>query len=97
MKTQGPVFGYDEDFVFVPADQDVFFECDSEIDRAFADGLSAAEVYDRVKALFASGPPIFALKASRPRRHPGVGSRLPTLPLVSSRPERLGRPKAKLP
>jgi len=46
-------FGYDEDFVFVTADQDVFFECDSEIDRAFADGLNAAQVYDRVKALFA--------------------------------------------
>jgi len=46
-------FGYDEDFVFTTADQDIFFECDSEIDRAFADGLNAADVYDRVKALFA--------------------------------------------
>jgi len=46
-------FGYDEDFVFIPADQDVFFECDSEIDRAFADGLTAAQVYDRVKTRFA--------------------------------------------
>ena len=45
-------FGYDEDFVFTTADQDIFFECDSEIDRAFADGLTAAQVYDRVKALF---------------------------------------------
>lgn len=45
-------FGYDEDFVFTMAEQDVFFECDSEIDRAFADGLTAAQVYDRVKALF---------------------------------------------
>jgi hypothetical protein len=45
-------FGYDEDFAFSTADQDVFFECDSEIDRAFADGLTAEEVYDRVKALF---------------------------------------------
>ena len=45
-------FGYDEDFVFTTADQDVFFECDSEIDRAFADGLTAAQVYNRVKALF---------------------------------------------
>ena len=25
-----------------------FFDCDSEIDRAFADGLTAEEVYDRV-------------------------------------------------
>jgi hypothetical protein len=46
-------FGYDEDFVFTVADQDVFFECDSEIDRAFADGLTAAEVYDRVGILVA--------------------------------------------
>jgi hypothetical protein len=46
-------FGYDEDFVFVPAVQDVFFECDSEIDRAFADGLTAAKVYERVKAIYA--------------------------------------------
>ncbi len=45
-------FGYDEDFVFTTADQDVFFECDSEIDRACAEGLTAAQVYDRVKALF---------------------------------------------
>jgi hypothetical protein len=45
-------FGYDEDFVFVPADQDIFFECDSEVDRAFADGLNARQVYERVKALF---------------------------------------------
>ncbi len=45
-------FGYDEDFVFTTAEQDIFFECDSEIDRAFADGLNAAQVDDRVKALF---------------------------------------------
>ncbi len=45
-------FGYDEDFVFYPADKDAFLECDSEIDRAFADGLSASQVHDRVKKLF---------------------------------------------
>jgi len=45
-------FGYDENFVFFTAEQDVFFECDSEIDRAFADGLTAAQVYDRVTRLF---------------------------------------------
>ena len=45
-------FGYDENFTFVSADGDTFFECDSEIDRAFADGLSAAEVYDRVIKLY---------------------------------------------
>ena len=27
---------------------DAFFDCDSEIDRAFADGLTAEEVYKRV-------------------------------------------------
>jgi len=46
-------FGYDDDFVFTTADQDVFFECDFEIDRAFSHGLTAAEVYERVKVLFA--------------------------------------------
>lgn len=30
----------------------MFFQCDSEIDRAFADGVSAADVYNRVVALF---------------------------------------------
>ncbi len=45
-------FGYDEDFVFTTADQNVFFECDSEIDLAFADGLTAAAAYDRVKDRF---------------------------------------------
>lgn len=45
-------FGYDEDFVFSPSDSAVFFECDSEIDRAIADGLTAAKVYARVEALF---------------------------------------------
>jgi hypothetical protein len=46
-------FGYADDFLFTSEDQDLFFECDSEIDRAFADGLTAAQVYERVKALFA--------------------------------------------
>ncbi len=34
------------------AEKDTFFECDSEVDKAFADGLSAAHVYDRVKKLY---------------------------------------------
>ena len=34
------------------AEKDIFFECDSEIDKAFADGLTAAQVYDRVKKLY---------------------------------------------
>ena len=31
---------------------DIFFECDSEIDRGFADGLNAKQVHERVNALF---------------------------------------------
>ncbi|MFO0929652.1 MAG: hypothetical protein U0736_21955 [Gemmataceae bacterium] len=45
-------FGYDENFTFTMAEKDVFFECDAEIDRAFADGLTAARVYDRVRTLY---------------------------------------------
>uniref|UniRef100_A0A7C2P305 Uncharacterized protein n=1 Tax=Schlesneria paludicola TaxID=360056 RepID=A0A7C2P305_9PLAN len=45
-------FGYDVNFTFYPDDQDIFFECDSEIDKAFADGLSADKVYARVKKLY---------------------------------------------
>jgi hypothetical protein len=45
-------FGYDENFTFDMSEKDTFFECDSEVDRAFADGLTAAQVYDRVKALY---------------------------------------------
>ena len=43
-------FGYDEDFIVLMHVSDAFFDCDSEIDRAFADGLTAEEVYDRVIA-----------------------------------------------
>jgi len=45
-------FGYDENFTFYMAEKDTFFECDSEIDKAFGDGLTAAQVYDRVKKLY---------------------------------------------
>ena len=45
-------FGYDENFTFIMVDRELFFECDSEIDKAFADGLPAAQVYTRVKSLF---------------------------------------------
>ncbi len=45
-------FGYDQNFTFNMPYSDIFFQCDSEIDRAFADGLSAADVYDRVIAVF---------------------------------------------
>lgn len=45
-------FGYDENFTFQLDIADIFFECDSEIDRGFANGLTAAEVHQRVIALF---------------------------------------------
>lgn len=45
-------FGYDEDFIVSMYVSDAFFDCDSEIDRAFADGLTAEEVYDRVIAYY---------------------------------------------
>jgi hypothetical protein len=45
-------FGYDENFTLTMPEKDTFFECDSEIDRAFADGLTAAQVYDRVRRLY---------------------------------------------
>jgi hypothetical protein len=45
-------FGYDENFTFQMAEKDTFFECDSEVDKGFADGLSASQVYDRVKKLY---------------------------------------------
>lgn len=45
-------FGYDENFTFYMADKDTFFECDSEIGKAFGDGVSTAQVYDRVKKLY---------------------------------------------
>jgi len=41
-------FGYNEDFIVLMHISDAFFDCDSEIDRAFADGLTAEDVYDRV-------------------------------------------------
>jgi hypothetical protein len=42
-------FGYDDLFTYAPEDQDIFFECDSEIDRALADGLTAAEAFQHVQ------------------------------------------------
>lgn len=45
-------FGYDVNFTFHMDEADVYFECDSEVDRAFADGLTAGDVYKRVRALF---------------------------------------------
>ncbi len=46
-------FGYDADFTFPLNDtKAMFFECDSEIDRGFAEGLTAQQVYERTFALF---------------------------------------------
>ena len=45
-------FGYDENFSFQPDIADLFFDCDAEIDRAIADGLTATNVMQRVRAVF---------------------------------------------
>lgn len=45
-------FGYSDNFTYPPILAEVFFECDSEIDRGFADGLTADQVYQRVVARF---------------------------------------------
>jgi hypothetical protein len=45
-------FGYDGDFAFHPDESEPFLKCDCEIDKAFADGLSAARVYRRVMKLY---------------------------------------------
>jgi hypothetical protein len=45
-------FGYDENFTFHFDFADLFFECDAEIDLAFAEGLTAKKVDARVRALF---------------------------------------------
>jgi hypothetical protein len=45
-------FGYDAKFVFEHTKPGIYLECDSEIDRAFAEGLTADEVYKRVIKLF---------------------------------------------
>jgi len=45
-------FGYSDNFTYPPILEQIFFECDSEIDRGFADGLNADEVFQKVKARF---------------------------------------------
>ena len=90
-------FGYDEDFVFTTGEQDIFFECDSEIDRAFADGLTAEQVYDRVKALFARRAA--DLRAQGKLTAATLESDLDCLRCPSSPPgpNAWGDPRAKLP
>jgi hypothetical protein len=45
-------FGYSDEFTYPPILAEVFFECDSEIDRGFADGLTAGQVFKKVLARF---------------------------------------------
>ena len=45
-------FGYDDNFAFDSQSRVACLDCDAEIDRGFADGLSAGEVYDRALAAF---------------------------------------------
>ena len=44
--------GYDENFTFNPTFSDVFYNCDSEILRALADGATVAEAVKRAKDLY---------------------------------------------
>lgn len=45
-------FGYSENFTFIPKTQKAFFACDSEVDRALADGETAAQVHERTVQAF---------------------------------------------
>lgn len=58
-------FGYDKDFTFLTEQSSEFFQCDSEIDKAFADGLSADEVYHRAFALFSEKIEQFLTEGNR--------------------------------
>ena len=88
-------FGYDENFTFFTDTQDIFFECDSEIDLAFADGLTAEQVYTRVvekfqhhiDAMYAAGKIYVAEMLAYNRDH---------LRCPSSGGSDWGNPKAKL-
>lgn len=45
-------FGYDVNFVFNLERAEIFFECDSEIDRALAQGATARQAYQRAVDLY---------------------------------------------
>ena len=45
-------FGYADNFTYPPSLADIFFDCDSEIDRGFAAGLTADQVFQNVKDKF---------------------------------------------
>lgn len=44
--------GYDENFTFDPDSADIFFNCDGEIDRGLADGLTVGDAVGRARNLF---------------------------------------------
>jgi len=64
-------FGYDTDFNFNTRTRDGCLECDSEIDRGFADGLTAHEVYQRTIAAFTR-----AANEARRRAKPHMAARI---------------------
>ena len=45
-------FGYSDNFTYPPNLAEIFFDCDSEIDRGFANGLTADQVFQNVLARF---------------------------------------------
>lgn len=45
-------FGYGDNFTYPPNLAETFFDCDSEIDRGFANGLTADQVFQNVQARF---------------------------------------------
>jgi len=61
-------FGYDQDFAFCPEHADVFFQCDSQIDLALAQGRTAGDAHqqaidkynDYIAAFMAAGDSITA-------------------------------------
>ena len=70
-------FGYDENFVFQQEVADAFFECDSAIDLALAEGATTAQAYERAIELYnqkideydAAGKPYVASLLETDRDH----------------------------
>jgi hypothetical protein len=69
--------GYDENFTFFMAEADIFFECDSEIDRAIADGATVEQAHQRavqkfnkaIAEMLAKGKPYVAAVLEFDRDH----------------------------
>lgn len=79
-------FGYDDNFAFDNRSRVPCLECDSEIDRGFADGLTAGDVYQRAHDAFTvqiqlareNGKPMVAATLENNRDHlcaPSIHSR----------------------